>query len=132
MNERNKNWNGMNWIRQERRLAVYLRDGLACAYCGASVESGARLTLDHLTPASKGGGNEVTNLVTCCDRCNSSRQTRPVATFAAAVAGYLKVDVAEITGHIRNCRRRTLPLAQAKAMIARRGSAARVLAELGS
>ena len=50
-------WQGMNWIRQDKRLAIYLRDGLACAYCGHSVESGASLSLDHLKPASKDGCN---------------------------------------------------------------------------
>jgi 5-methylcytosine-specific restriction endonuclease McrA len=43
-------WQGMNWIRQEKRLAIYLRDGLACGYCGDSVENGAKLSLDHLKP----------------------------------------------------------------------------------
>ncbi|KKK72946.1 hypothetical protein LCGC14_2898780, partial [marine sediment metagenome] len=34
---------GMNWIRPEKRLAIYLRDGLACCYCGATVEDGTKL-----------------------------------------------------------------------------------------
>jgi len=125
-----RNWQGMNWIRQDKRLALHLRDGLACAYCGASVEQGAQLTLDHVRPHSKGGSNDAKNLVTCCHRCNSARGNRPVSVFAAGVAEYLSVDVAEIVRHVANCRRRRLPMAEAKAMIARRGTAARVLAEL--
>ena len=35
---------GRNWIRPEKRRALYLRDGLACVYCGDSLEDGARLT----------------------------------------------------------------------------------------
>ena len=126
---RKETWKGMNWIRQEKRLAIYLRDGLACAYCGSSVEEGVQLTLDHVKPHSKGGSNEATNLVTACSRCNSSRGDRPVATFARAVAGYLNhgVTANEIVRHIRNCTRRSLPRDEAKKMIARRGSAARVL-----
>ncbi len=130
--ERNENWAGMNWIRQEKRLAIYLRDGMACAYCGASVEQGAQLTLDHVKPVSKGGCNDASNLVTCCSRCNSARGSRPVSTFAAATAGYLGHGVtgSEIVKHVANCRRRALPMAAAKELIARRGSAARVLAEI--
>jgi hypothetical protein len=124
----------MNWIRQEKRLAIYLRDGLACAYCGDSVENGAKLSLDHLTPHSKGGSNHESNLVTCCTRCNSSRADRPVATFAAAVASYINhgVTAEEIVRHVRNCaaRKLTSHRAEAKEMIARRGSAARVLATM--
>lgn len=31
---RKADWQGMNWIRQDKRLAIYLRDGLACVWCG--------------------------------------------------------------------------------------------------
>ena len=129
---RRDSWQGMNWIRQEKRLAIYLRDGLACAYCGAGVESGAQLSLDHLIPHSAGGSNHETNLVTCCSRCNSSRGDRPVEEFAQGVAAYLNhgVTADEIVAHVEDCRHRPLPRAEAKQMIARRGSAARVLANL--
>lgn len=127
---RQQAWQGSNWIRQEKRLAIYLRDGLACVYCGASVEDGAQLSLDHVRPHSLGGGNDASNLATCCSRCNSSRGNRPVAEFAVAVAGYLNhgVTAEEITRHVHNTTRRVLPLDEAKTLIARRGSAARVLA----
>ena len=130
MSERTANWQGMNWIRQEKRLAIYIRDGLACAYCGDSVERGAMLTLDHVRPHSHGGSNEADNLVTCCKRCNSSRGDRPVARFARVVAAYLNhgAEAGEIIAHVRNCTRRELPMDDAKALIARRGSVARVLA----
>ena len=124
----------MNWIRQEKRLAIYLRDGVACVWCGDSIENGASLSLDHLTPHSKGGSNNEANLVTACDRCNKSRGNRSVAKFAAAVAGYLNHDVqpSEILNHVRACAKRVLAphVAESKTMIARRGSAARVLANL--
>jgi len=126
---RNASHPGMNWIRQEKRLAIYLRDGLACAYCGDSVENGAKMSLDHVKPWSKGGSNEATNLVTCCGRCNSSRGNRPMRKFAAAVAGYINhgTTAEEIIKHVNNTRKRTLPMAEAKELIARRGSAAKAL-----
>ena len=70
------------WIRNEKRLALYLRDGLACCYCGEGIEDGAKLTLDHLVAHSHGGGNEVSNLITACNRCNSSRGNRDWREFA--------------------------------------------------
>ena len=73
----------MNWIRKEKRLAIYLRDGLACAYCGESVEDGAKLTLDHLKAHNHGGSNDADNLVTCCHRCNSARGKRSWRKFSA-------------------------------------------------
>ena len=124
MTQRQAHWNGMNWIRQEKRLAIYLRDGMACAYCGAKVEDGAQLTLDHLRPHSHGGSNNATNLVTCCGTCNSSRGNRSVKAFAAAVASYLNhgVTAESILAHIYRTTQRTIKLAEAKALLARRNT----------
>lgn len=114
---------GMNWIRPVKRLAIYLRDGLACAYCGASVETGAQLTLDHITPYSAGGTNEATNLVTCCHRCNSSRGNRSWRKFAGSVAEYINhgATAATIIAHISRTTKRVLPMEQAENLMAQRG-----------
>ena len=118
-----KRHQGMNWIRPAKRLAIYLRDGLACVWCGTAVETGEGLTLDHLRCYSHGGGNEAANLVTSCRRCNSSRGTRSVAGFARVVAEYLDhgVQPESIVAHIGRTRRRTLDMTAAHAMMARRG-----------
>jgi len=117
---------GGKWIRQDKRLAIYLRDGLCCTYCGATVEDGAVLTLDHVKPQSKGGSNHETNLVTACKRCNSARGNRPLATFARAVADYVNDGRTgkDIVREVNRLRRRKLDRAEAKAVIARRGYAA--------
>jgi len=121
--DRKKRNQGMNWIRREKRLAIYIRDGLACCYCGEGVEDGAKLTLDHLTPHSHGGSNRQTNLVTCCHRCNSSRGNRDYREFADAVAAYLNhgVKAEDIISHIEETSQRQLDVAGAKEIIARRG-----------
>ena len=121
--------NGGKWIRQERRLAIYLRDGLACCWCGEGIEDGAVLTLEHARPHSHGGGSRSENLITACRRCNSSRGTRPLAAFARAVAEYLDhgADPVRILAHVMMCRRRRVPMDEAKDLIARRGSYAAAL-----
>ena len=75
---RRDNWQGMNWIRKDLRLAIYIRDEGACVYCG----SNRFLTLDHLHPVSKGGGNRPRNLVTACSTCNSERGDRAWRKYA--------------------------------------------------
>lgn len=114
---------GMNWIRKEKRLAIYLRDGLACCYCGQGIEDDAKLTLDHLNPHSKGGSNKPENLVTCCLRCNSSRGNRSWSMFASSVASYVNHGVTslDITCHILATVKRVVDVDAAKALIARRG-----------
>jgi hypothetical protein len=119
----------MNWVRQTTRLAIYLRDGMACAYCGDTTEDGARLSLDHLKPHSHGGGNNPANLVTCCTRCNSARGNRSVRSFCRSVGEYLDADAKKIENHVRACSRRSMsgPRSEARTLIARRGSVATVI-----
>lgn len=40
-----------------------------CAYC----KSKENLTLDHITPRSKGGTDRITNLICACKECNNSK-----------------------------------------------------------
>jgi len=131
---RKENHQGMNWIRQEKRLSIYLRDGLACMYCGHSVEDGARLSLDHVKPWSDGGSNSERNLVTCCMKCNTSRGNRQAAEFAEKVAGYVNHGVTgeSIMAAIRSNTRKSLkPFKEgAKELISRRGSAAKAIANM--
>jgi hypothetical protein len=128
MSERKENWCGMNWISQHKRLAIYLRDGLACCYCGETIENGAQLTLDHVKPHSKGGTNHETNLVTACHTCNSARGNRSLAKFAASVAEYVEVPAESIIAHVRDCTRRPLDTKTAKLIVDRRGSCSKALA----
>lgn len=66
---------GSKWIRPEKRVAIYLRDGMCCLYCGRTAQDdGILLSLDHVLACELGGTNEHTNLVTSCVSCNSSKQ----------------------------------------------------------
>lgn len=53
-----KRIHGMNFISQHKRLSLYLRDGLSCVYCGASVEDEVKLTADHVIPYSHVTSNQ--------------------------------------------------------------------------
>ena len=128
----NGKYQGMKWISHHRRLAIYLRDGLSCSYCGQGIEEGVRLTLDHIVPYSAGGkpDNTSENLVTACVSCNSSRGDRDLAVFCKAVAGYLNhgVKASEILGHIRRTVKRPIDPKEAKTIIERRGGFSLALA----
>lgn len=103
------------WITKEKRLAIYIRDNFACAYCGCSLKNADPnlVTLDHLVPrnplvAHGGGSNEATNLVTACKSCNSSRQDKPWVDYATGGA----ID------RINTLRHQPINIALAKALIA--------------
>lgn len=51
---------------------VFERDSYTCQYCGDK----NNLTADHIIPKSKGGLDELTNLVTACQGCNSSKKNK--------------------------------------------------------
>jgi hypothetical protein len=46
-----------------------------CAYCGKRRKD--KLTQDHITPLSKGGGHTASNIVPACASCNSTKHTGP-------------------------------------------------------
>jgi 5-methylcytosine-specific restriction endonuclease McrA len=99
------------WIRAEKRLAIYLRDGMRCLYCLADLHGAdpRDITLDHLTPKADGGSNHESNLVTACRSCNCSRQDTPLSRFAGP----------ETRKHVRRNVKRSLKpyLVLAKALI---------------
>ena len=99
-----------SWIRQEKRHAIYSRDGYTCAYCGADLAGCdfADVTLDHVTARANGGHNAATNLVTCCRSCNSRKQDKSLAVFVAIVAVDTNQCPKAISRRVNNFRRRVL------------------------
>ena len=49
-----------------------IRNNNYCWYCGQKVEP-SKLTKDHVFPRSKGGANEIDNIIMVCKSCNSSK-----------------------------------------------------------
>lgn len=54
------------------RFEVFKRDKFTCQYCGKSAPD-VVLEVDHIKPISKGGSNEMINLVTACFDCNRGK-----------------------------------------------------------
>lgn len=64
-----------------QRDRVIRRDGRRCRYCGRPVIEGAarpcdRLTIDHVTPTSRGGSNWASNRVVASESCNHQKADR--------------------------------------------------------
>jgi len=54
---------------------LYLRDLYTCQYCNTK-HTRQELTLDHVTPVSKGGKTNWLNIVAACKRCNSNKGSK--------------------------------------------------------
>jgi 5-methylcytosine-specific restriction endonuclease McrA len=75
------------------RTRIYKRDNHECAYCGSKKQ----LTLDHIIPKSRGGGNDWNNLVTCCFKCNlkKANKTPEEAKMVLKVKPYAPTLISE-------------------------------------
>ena len=80
-----KKGQGSKWCAKDKRLAIYLRDNMACAYCSRTVVAGSDATLDHILACELGGTNAPANLVTCCLSCNSSKRDLSVRNWFAVL-----------------------------------------------
>jgi len=62
-------------ISKATRFEVFKRDSFTCLYCGAKAPD-VVLVVDHIHPVAKGGENQILNLATSCEACNSGKSDR--------------------------------------------------------
>lgn len=62
-----------------RRVAVAAKTPGRCWFCGCPL--GPDWTIDHLTPVSRGGADEVSNLVPSCRTCNARKGARTLLEY---------------------------------------------------
>lgn len=62
-------------ISKSVRFEVFKRDSFTCQYCGKSAPD-VVLEVDHIIPVSKGGDNDISNLITSCFDCNRGKSSK--------------------------------------------------------
>ncbi len=62
-------------IPKSLRFEVFKRDSFTCQYCGRKAPD-ILLQIDHIRPVSKGGTNDLLNLITSCEDCNSGKSNK--------------------------------------------------------
>ena len=65
-------------LSKKLRFEVFKRDSFTCQYCGAKAPD-VLLQVDHIEPVSKGGTNDILNLVTSCQPCNAGKSDRELS-----------------------------------------------------
>ena len=79
-----KNRHTRGSVSRATRREVYKRDELTCQFCQRQF-SPEQLTIDHLVPLARGGLDEITNYVTCCQACNQKKASLPLEDFAVSL-----------------------------------------------
>jgi len=73
------------------RFEVFKRDKFTCQYCGLSAPD-VILEIDHIKPISKGGTNDILNLVTACRDCNRGKTNRELSDKTAVKVQKQQLD----------------------------------------
>lgn len=69
-------------ISKRVRFEVFKRDSFKCQYCGKSAPD-VVLHIDHIEPVSRGGDNDIMNLVTACVDCNLGKSDKALDDSSA-------------------------------------------------
>lgn len=64
-------------ISQKKRFEILKRDNFVCRYCGAKAPD-VFLQIDHVIAKSKGGSDDITNLISACEDCNRGKSNKPL------------------------------------------------------
>jgi len=67
------------------RFNVFKRDSFQCVYCGTKPPN-VILEVDHIIPVSKGGKNQLANLVTSCFNCNRGKSNKELSEIPQAIS----------------------------------------------
>lgn len=73
------------------RFEVFKRDSFRCQYCGREAPN-VLLHVDHITPVSEGGTNDITNLITSCADCNLGKSNVALSDDAAIAKQKRQLD----------------------------------------
>lgn len=77
-------------ISQRIRFEVFKRDGFICQYCGKTPPN-IILELDHINPVSKGGTDDINNLITSCFECNRGKNNIPLDRIPQTLHNNLEI-----------------------------------------
>lgn len=72
------------------RFEVFKRDGFKCGYCGQTPPA-VILEIDHIEAISKGGSDDINNLLTSCFDCNRGKKNIPLNIVTNQMADNLEV-----------------------------------------
>lgn len=80
-------------ISKKTRFEVFKRDGFCCQYCSSRPPS-VPLEIDHIIPVSKGGENDIDNLITACFECNRGKSDNELTNVPETIS--IKIETKKL------------------------------------
>jgi hypothetical protein len=77
-------------LSKKTRFEVFKRDGFTCQYCGGHPPARI-LEVDHIQPKSKGGKDDINNLITSCFDCNRGKSNRDLTSVPLTLSENIKL-----------------------------------------
>lgn len=77
-------------ISKSLRFSIFARDQFRCRYCGRQSDV-VTLAIDHVMPVSRGGTNDLENLITSCVECNSGKGAKTLEQCAPSESDRLRI-----------------------------------------
>jgi len=78
-------------ISKKLRFEIFKRDKFTCQYCGRTAPD-VVLHVDHIHPVSRGGENDLLNLITSCFDCNAGKAARELGDDAVIAKQRKQLD----------------------------------------
>ena len=78
-------------LSKKTRFEVLKRDKFTCRYCGAQAPK-VILHIDHIKPVIEGGSDDLMNLITACQPCNSGKGRIPLDNESALDTSRAQAD----------------------------------------
>jgi len=73
-----------------KREKIYKKYRGRCAYCGIKIGFKKDFQIDHLKPKSRGGTNDIDNLMPSCKRCNQLKYNSDIEEFRKKIISLRK------------------------------------------
>lgn len=72
-------------LTKEQREEAYNKCKGHCAYCGCELEY-KDMQVDHVVAVSRGGSNEIDNLLPACRQCNYDKHKKTIEGFRTRIS----------------------------------------------